>query len=198
MYHSDYRGALEKLLESAPKVRIMRLFVRNPEAVFTFSEVVKISRLNQKESKKELQKLLAIGLIKRKAARQEKAETYYANSNFELLPELRILITKASNLSRRTLLREVKELGKVELALLAGAFLHSDQARTDLLIVGNDIEKRQFDDFLGRIEAELGKPIRYTLMNTGEFRYRLDVHDRFLQDILEYPHEKLINKMVEV
>ena len=49
-------------------------------------------------------------------------------------------------------------------------------------------------NFLIRTESELGKSVQHTLMDTEEFRYRLDMYDRFLRDILEYPHEKLINK----
>ena len=83
----------------------------------------------------------------------------------------------------------------MKLAVLSGVFINSDNARTDLLIVGDDVKKRALENFLGHTESDLGRPIQYTLMDTEEFRYRMDMYDRFLRDILEYPHAKLINRL---
>ena len=115
-----------------------------------------------------------------------------------LLPELRDLVSKASVITHGGLLRQIRGLGNVKLCVISGIFLNSngsDNSRTDLLLVGDRIKKGKLDNFLAGIESGLGKTLRYTLMDTEEFKYRLDMYDRFLRDILEYPHEKLINKL---
>ena len=45
------------------------------------------------------------------------------------------------------------------------------------------------------MEAEIGKELRYAVLNTKEFIYRLDMYDKFIRDILDYPHERLIEKI---
>ena len=69
--------------------------------------------------------------------------------------------------------------------------------KTDFLYtaLGDDISKRKLDNFLSNVESELGKTVSYTLMETDEFKYRMGMFDRFLRDIFEYPHEKLLNKL---
>lgn len=201
---------LEKLFESVPKVRVLRLFMQNPELFFMFPEIAKRTNINSRTVKKELQKLLKIGLIKtkitnikpeqpakakKKRIRSKKTKVYYVNIRFELLSELHDLITRSSITSRSKLTQKIKKLGRIKLAIIAGVFLNKDDTRADLLLVGENLRKRGLENFLHQTESELGKHLQYTVMDTKEFKYRLDMYDRFLRDVLEYPHEKLINKL---
>lgn len=197
--------ALEKLFESVAKVRMLRLFMHNPEESFILSDVIQRAQVRGRVVRKELHKLIQAGVVKSKIAkltiqgkrgpRYKKATVFYVNREFSLLPELRDLVVKSSVASRKKLLQQVKGLGRVKLAVLSGVFVSSENARTDILIVGDDIKKGRLENFLAHTESELGKSVQHTLMDTEEFRYRLDMYDRFLRDILEYPHEKLINKL---
>ncbi len=58
--------ALEKLFESVSKVKLLKLFLMNPEQEFTHSEVVKHTQLKSPAVKKELAKLLKMSLVKSK------------------------------------------------------------------------------------------------------------------------------------
>jgi len=44
------------------------------------------------------------------------------------------------------------------------------------------------------LEPKFGREIRYTILSTPEFRYRLTVQDRLLRDVLDFPHRILINR----
>ncbi|QQG45633.1 MAG: hypothetical protein HYW89_01795 [Candidatus Sungiibacteriota bacterium] len=207
---------LEKLFESVPRVRLLRLFMRNPEAEFTFPDIVKRSQLRSRALRVELKKLLKIGLIKKKRAilryeivrksrsrkkppkiiiKTKRTQVFLTNQDFPFLKELQDLIIRATAASRKKLIRQIKGLGKIKLAVLSGIFINSDNSRTDLLIVGDGIKKSLMEKFLEQVESELGRSLQYTVMDTAEFKYRLDMYDRFLRDILEYPHDKLINKL---
>ncbi|MEK9194938.1 MAG: hypothetical protein AAB975_01060 [Patescibacteria group bacterium] len=197
---------LEHLFESISKVRLLRLFIQNPETNYSFPDLLERTLLKPRNAKKEITKFSKIGLIKAKdvvtkeprlAPKKPKIKhttVYQLRPDFPLLEELRALIIKSQVTSRKRLLRSIKHLGKVKLAVISGIFMNSDRARTDLLIVGDDVSKKKLQNFLVQIESEIGKTIRYTLMDTDEYRYRLNMFDRFLRDIMEYPHEKLINK----
>jgi len=64
-----------------------------------------------------------------------------------------------------------------------------------MLIVGSHLKKKKLSSLIKDLEAEVGKEIDYVIMSPEEFQYRFDMYDRFLKDILERPHEKLINKL---
>jgi len=208
---------LEKLFESVPKVRILRVCMRNPDTSFTIEDLASRSQLKRGVVKRELAKLIKIraietGIVKiskeikqkigrgKKAKvkitmKSKKARVYFANKHFTLFTELQNLVTKSSVASKKEITNKIRTLGNVKLALVSGVFTNNENARTDLLIVGDRIKPGKINSFLSKIESDIGKSIHYTLMDTSEFKYRMDMYDRFLRDILEFPHEKLINKV---
>ena len=48
---------------------------------------------------------------------------------------------------------------------------------------------------LRALEAEMGKELRYAAFGTKDFSYRLGMYDKFVRDIIDYPHERLIDKV---
>ena len=208
---------LEKLFESVPKVRILRVCMRNPDTSFTIEDLASRSQLKRGVVKRELAKLIKIraietGIVKiskeikqkigrgKKAKvkitmKSKKARVYFANKHFTLFTELQNLVTKSSVASKKEITNKIRTLGNVKLALVSGVFTNNENARTDLLIVGDRIKPGKINSFLSKIESDIGKSIHYTLMDTSEFKYRMDMYDRLLRDILEFPHEKLINKV---
>lgn len=191
-----------------PRARILRLFMRNPDERFGFDTLVSRSQTRPGATRQELKKLLRFGVIlqgvervlapKKRAgkARFRAVPVYYANGDFVAFRELRDLIGRASVAPRKEILRQLNGVGRIKLAVLSGVFTNNgDSARIDLLIVGDNLNRRKLSLFLAHTESELGKSIRHTIMDIEEFRYRVDMSDRFLRDILEYPHEKLINRL---
>jgi len=126
---------------------------------------------------------------------------YLLNPDFDFFNELKSLILKASPAEKEKLVRKISNLGKVKLAVISGVFLtgHSDSesydAAADLFIVGDDINKNKLRTFLASLEAEVGKELKFTLMDKDEFQYRYGMFDRFIRVLLEGPHEKIINKL---
>ena len=206
-------NALEILFESAPKVRLLRLFMHNSDQEFALAQIQKRCQMAGSSLKREVKNLLRSGVIKErigyvtqekndenndvevKQPKGKKAVLYFLNKDFSLLGELRDLVLKSFVTPRKHLLSQIRRLGRIKLAVISGIFIGNDMTRTDLLIVGEDIKARAFSSFLARMESEMGKSLRYTVMDTEEFKYRRDMYDRFLRDVLEFPHEKLINKL---
>lgn len=202
------------LFESVAKVRLLRLFMQNPDRQFTLPEIKQLTQITSRSLVRDLHKLVKVGLVKEKIGvmHEEKKETpslkkkksskqknkkvvfYMVDTQFPIFDELYALIIKSSTASRKKLLSSIKRLGKIKLVILSGIFLNDDTSRLDLMIVGDDIKKRPLEKFLVVTESELGKMLRYSIMDTEEFRYRMNMYDRFLRDLLEHDHEKLINK----
>ena len=197
---------LEKLLGSVPKARVLRLFLRNSGERFGLDEISTRTQLRQQAARSEIRKFIELGLLQETMVKQEvirkngkkgvarKRAIYGVNPAFPFIAELRDFVSKSSVAPQNKILRQIKGVGKVKLAVISGVFIQSENSRTDLLIVGDGIQKRKLDRFLAKTESEIGRPIHHTVMETEEFQYRMDMYDRFLRDILEYPHEKIINR----
>ena len=65
----------------------------------------------------------------------------------------------------------------------------------DIFIVGNNINKRSLDNAIKSIEAELGKELVYVFFETQDYQYRLGMYDKLIRDVLDYPHEVLLDKI---
>jgi hypothetical protein len=68
-------------------------------------------------------------------------------------------------------------------------FIKNHDSRVDLLIVGNKMKKSKIEEGIRRIEAEIGTELTYAIFDTKEFLYRLNMYDKLIRDILDYPHE---------
>jgi hypothetical protein len=123
---------------------------------------------------------------------------YALDTNFEFFYELRDLILKSSPAEKDKMIERLNKVGRVKLAITSGIFINKeslDPLITDLLIVGDDVDRRKLRAFLKATEAEVGKEIKFTVMDKDEFQYRLAMFDRFIRVLLESPHEKLINRL---
>jgi len=192
---------LEQLFESPVKLKLLKLFLRNPQKQFLLTEIAKKTQVRSNLLKKQLKGLEIIGLVRpRKIKGNRKKEVrsgiyFSVNPSFDFYNELQILILKSSPTSKEKMLKKILRLGRIKLALIGGVFLNTGNSRVDLFVVGDKISRKKLMNFLAEMESEVGKEIEYAAMDTKEFDYRYHMFDRFVRDILEKPHEKLINRI---
>lgn len=200
---------LEQLFDSQVKIRLLKLFLRNDEKIFSAADISRQIKVKNFVLNKPLKKMTEIGFLNKKSVRKSqlsvvkknkkntsaKEDVYFLNKKFGLYLELKNLILKSSPASRKKMLERIKRLGNVKLVLLAGIFINSDNSRADIIIVGDKISQGKVNNFINDLEAEIGKEINYAVMSVKEFYYRYGMYDRFVRDAIEYPHDKLINKL---
>ena len=184
---------LEQLFDSPVKVRLLKLFLRNKGLLFSLREISRRIKSDLSVCKRQVKKLESIKFINVRIKSNKKH--YSVNPNFDFYKELKTLVLKSSPASKDRILKRLRTLGKINLAIISGIFIDSDNSRMDILIVGDNIKKKNLSSFLRDLEAEVGKEIDYVILSTEDFKYRYDMFDRFLRDVLEKPHEKLINKL---
>lgn len=201
---------LEKIFDSPVRARLFKLFLRNPERLFKVGEIAQKIQFHPRPVKTQINRLHSIGFLRRrKIPRRDKRGrpkiqvilklkpgVYYSiNPEFEFFKELQQLIFKSVPQPEHKLADRIKKIGGVKLALVSGVFLGQENTRADMVLVGDNMNQGRLKKFLASLEAEVGKEIDYTTMTTQDFAYRYDMFDRFLRDILEGPHKKLINKL---
>jgi hypothetical protein len=133
-----------------------------------------------------------IGKIKN---RKKKVRGLRLNSLFPLLQPLNNLLVTAAPIDREKLIKHLNEAGRMKLIILSGVFLQREDRRVDLLVVADTIRKGILERFLKKLEARMGKEIIYAAFTTEEFLYRFGMYDHFIRDVLDYPHEKILNKL---
>ena len=80
---------------------------------------------------------------------------------------------------------------------LAGGYFGPElrKAGVDMLIVGDGLKKGAISRIVKTMEAEIGKELVFASFETADFHYRLGMYDKLIRDILDYPHQKLLDKL---
>lgn len=191
---------IEQLFGSKTRVKLLQLFYGNPNRAFYVREITRKIDEQINSVRRELANLLSIGIISSDTTNNR---LYYeVNQSYEYNDSLSNIFGsgakkaakgKAATADEPKELTALKSLGRIDLAIYTGRFTRDEIAGIDLLIVG-DINQTKLNHYIEDLESQEGKEIRYTVMPKSEFRYRMQVKDRFLTTVLSAKKQILIDK----
>lgn len=195
---------LGKLLGGIPRVKIMRLFLLNPETGFEAADITDRSRISPSHSRRAITQLAAMELISKKTFIKEvtnarsgkvikkKVQGWFLNPNFPYIEELKQLLVEGEFFKHADLAKRFKPVGRIQLLVVSGIFIQDSESRLDLLIVGDNLKKSLIQKTVTILESELGKELAYAVFETADFKYRVSMYDKLLRDVFDFPHEPLI------
>lgn len=204
---------LEKLFGNATQVKIMRLFIFNPNTTFASSDLSKMTKARSSSVRKVMNVLEKIDFVdkkkvtrkttttrgrgkkKKKVTRKRKVVAWTLNEDFAYLSPLRDLLMPTDKVTHKEVEKKITPTGRIKLVLLSGVFIYEPEARVDLLVVGDKIESKKIRQAVSDIEARVGAKLSYAVMDTDEFKYRHGVNDKLIRDIFDFKHEKILNKL---
>lgn len=210
--HYFYFFMLAKLFGSNTRAKILKLFFFHPDERYYIRQVARNLDLQVNSVRRELENLEKFGLLvsetgeskkeekgeeedkkgkkakKRKPNKQEK-KYFRVNKDFPLFEDAKSLIVKSQILYKDNLVKKLKRVGSPKLLILSGIFVNRLDGAVDVLIVGR-ISKTRVIKIISSLESDLGREVNFSLMSPSEFKYRRDIVDIFLYDILE--GEKII------
>lgn len=186
---------LSKLFGSEAKVKIMRLFLFNPETVFDTDNIAERVKVDTPHVRKEVNQLEKIGLIKTRTSHRNGKKGFMLNSQFDYLMPLQNFLINVEPLNPKEIVKRIAKLGSIKLILIAGVFIQEPESRVDMLIVGDHVKKASLEHVIKTLESEIGKELRFAYFTTEDFNYRNGMCDKLTRDILDYPHRKVLNKL---
>jgi len=177
---------LGKILGSPARVKIMRLFILNPKNNFNRKDIIKRSRVNPNTVGREIKLLASVDFIKKHT------NAWSFNPLFKYVKEFDKLLITSDTIDKKVIANNFKKVGRVKFLLLSGIFIKNKDTRVDLLIVGDRLKKSKIEEEIHKLEAEIGVELSYAVFDTKEFVYRLDMYDKLVRDILDFPHEVIL------
>lgn len=200
---------LEKLFGGSAKVKIIKLFLLNPDMAFDNPQTAERARVSNRVARQEINNLEQIGFLKQKSYIKEikkqkdreikivkkRVNGWTLDPKFPYIDAIKSFLANVNPFKHKDIVEKISRAGKIQLLIISGIFIKDPDSRVDLLVVGDDLKLGQLDNIIRTIESEMGKEIRYAVFETAEFNYRLSMFDKLIQDILEFPHEKIINKL---
>ena len=190
------KNQLEILFGSRERWRLIKFFLLNSKGEFFAKDLIEKNKLGLKEATLVLSQLAKSRFLAGCSKQGKKA--YSLNKEFPFLEELRNLVIRSNVFPQCESLEKIKNLGDVKLAIISGSFINYPRAKTDLLIVGDALSQARVKHLLEDLEAEMGRELNYSIMTLAEFKYRANMFDRFILEMIESPHEVVVNKLVQL
>lgn len=190
---------IEQLFGSKTRVKLLRLFYGNPNRSFYVREITRKIDEQINSVRRELSNLLSVGII---TSDNTNNKLYYeVNQSYEFYePLLEIFGGQKGKKSKSAQTDnsengddEFKALGHVDLIIYTGQFTRDTKAPVDVLIVGS-VNKNSVDKYISNLESEEGKEIRYTVMKSEDFKYRRQIRDRFVTEIMNAKKQVMLNR----
>lgn len=181
--------ALEKLFGSPARLKLLRLFLFNPGQPFTLAEAARRARVPARAARREVTLFFRTGVIKRLRTKR-----FVRNEEFPyLLPLQHLLLNtpaRAEDITSR-----LRSAGGIRLMVLSGIFVGEWEGRLDVLLAGDRVNERKLHRVLRGLEADLGRELRYTLLPVKDFLYRLNMNDKLVRDVFDYPHRMVLDRL---
>ncbi|PIP73504.1 MAG: hypothetical protein COW88_01775 [Candidatus Lloydbacteria bacterium CG22_combo_CG10-13_8_21_14_all_47_15] len=200
---------LGKLFGGTARIKIMRLFLLNPELAFLNRDIAYRSKVSGSTVRRETGMLYSVGFIRYKRFFKERKPRINSKGKpgkkavigwqldpaFPLLNQFYNLLSSSGPIKTEDIVTRCRRGGKVKLIIISGIFIHDPDSRVDLLIVGDRLKRGMLEQSIRLIEAEVGRELHYAVFDTKDFLYRHGMYDKFIRDILDYPHEKIFDKI---
>jgi predicted transcriptional regulator len=179
---------LNKLFGSECRVKILKIFLLNPEKKYYTRQLARELDLQVNAVRRELDNLSKIGIIKaednQNSSNKRAKKYYYCLTDFLIFNELKSVFSKSQLFSSQDFIDKLQKLYTPKFLMLNGFFVGDNLAPIDLLIVGR-INKTKLIELINSLEKEVSREINYTIMTETEFIYRLQIVDRFLNDLFK-------------
>lgn len=181
---------LEQLFGSTSRAKIIKFFCTHENDAAFVRELSRSLDIKLNAVSRELDNLTRIGFLE---AYIEKGRKYYKiDKSFPLLVDLKSLIIKSIVLLERAVIKDLNSLKGVHVLILTGIFCGEDTG-TDILLVGN-IDRHRVQKLINSLSRSFYQNLRFTLFTPHEYKYRLEVTDKFIYNILNLSPIVILNK----
>ncbi len=204
---------VEQLFGSKTRVKLLQLFFSNPNRAFYVREITRKVDEQINSVRRELSNLLSVGIIKSETNEDNSNRLYYeVNQDYEYYQPLAMIfggvhavatdkspkqdtsakVKTTPKVSEHPMAKDIRGTGRVDIAILTGQFTRDELSGIDVLIVG-DVNPSKLAKFIESLEKAENKELRYTSMPLATYQYRMQINDRFINNVLAAKKQIIIN-----
>lgn len=175
---------LKDIVVSRVRVKMLTLFLTNPDKMFYVREIVRQTKEEINAIRRELAHMEKKGMVKKEP--RANRVYYQFRRDYPLYYELMGLITKTTGLGG-DILKNQKKLGKIKFVMISGKFARGQAPSAnsvELLVVGKVVIP-ELAQLVRLEEQKKGREINYTVMSDEEFEFRKRRRDPFILSVLQ-------------
>jgi probable transcriptional regulator len=188
---------IDSLFGSKTRVKLLHLFLNNPEKSFYVREITRTIDEQINSVRRELANMVSVGIVQQDAI--DNKLYYSVNEDYPYIKPLTAIFSDknteggtgaASSVSWKDSLGRMRGL---RLAIISGKLVVGSSSAVDLLLVGDDMSAVTIKNLVKKIEKDRKIEINYAVISYDDFYYRMSVKDRFIMDIVRNKHSVLVD-----
>ena len=181
---------LEQLFGSGSRAKIIKFFCTHDTEKLYMRELSRSLDIKLNALSRELDNLERLGFL---ASSLDNHKKYYrVDPSFPLLGELKSMIIKSIILMEKAVVKDLTSLKGITVFVLTGIFVNQDTG-TDILLVGS-INRTRVQRLVDSLSRSFYQNMRFTIFTPAEYKYRLEVTDKFIYNILNLSPIIIVNK----
>ena len=184
-------------LFSSTRAELLGLFFNNPDDRFYQREIARHIGKDAAGIKRELDRLVKIGLL---AIEKRGVQKYYfANKNSPIFSEMKGLIFKTTGV-QGSMKASLSRLKGVKVAFIYGSYAkgaEKEDSNINLMVIGQ-ANITELNDMVMGLEDKLKRDIDYLVFDEQEYRKRKDSKDPFIRELLKGKKIFLVGKEDEL
>lgn len=185
---------LKALFSSKTRIKLLEHFFLHPDDEYFIRELTRLLDEQINSIRRELENLQKIGMF---SSRLKDGKKYFhLDKTFFLYAEL-IRIFQKMESPAMEIAKKVKKMGKVDVLIVSGIFVGSEDSPVDLLIVGT-VDREKLNVYISQ-ELKSETEVRFALLTKSDFLYRIKCRDKVILKLLsEEKNIVPINKMSSI
>lgn len=191
--------SIEALFGSKTRVKLLNLFLNNPEKTFYVREITRLIDEQVNSVRRELKNLEDIKAVN--SATEDRKLFYGINQRFKYYIPLRAIFAGIDS-GEESIVKE-KEQGwrygtsdidkDLGILIISGVLVKGSESDIDMILVGNN-SKKQLSDWAKNIEKQEGRDLNYVILSMEEFYYRYTSSDVFINGIFQNEHRIIVDR----
>ena len=191
--------SIEALFGSKTRVKLLNLFLNNPEKTFYVREITRLIDEQVNSVRRELKNLEDIKAVN--SATEDRKLFYGINQRFKYYIPLRAIFAGIDS-GEESIVKE-KEQGwrygtsdidkDLGILIISGVLVKRSESDIDMILVGNN-SKKQLSDWAKNIEKQEGRDLNYVILSMEEFYYRYTSSDVFINGIFQNEHRIIVDR----
>ena len=185
---------IDSLFGSKTRVKLLHLFLNNPEKSFYVREITRMIDEQINSVRRELANMVSVGIVQQDAI--DNKLYYSVNEDYPYIKPLAAIFSDKNTEGAAGGVSWKDSLGRMRglrLAIISGKLVVGSSSAVDLLLVGDDMSAVTIKNLVKKIEKDRKIEINYAVISYDDFYYRMSVKDRFIMDIVRNKHSVLVD-----
>lgn len=182
---------ITKLFASTLRIKLIKFFALQTEDWFTVAKITPAIVGTKAAVLSELRALERIGIVE--SRREKGTRAYRWNARYAGGLFVQDFVISATTPDDKTLQGFFKPLSTY-LVVAAGALANESRGSVDILIVTKRVHDQRIAKVIKKVESVSAVPVRYLVLEVGEYLARREGFDRVLRDIFDFRHRVIIGR----